>query len=82
MEDNKQKIQAFIYEILNNMVVSDDQDIFELGVVNSLFAMQIVLFVEKEFGICFQDNDLDLENFNSINNINNFIGKKKNIIAC
>ena len=33
------------------VLLGDDDNIFELGLVDSLFAIQLVLFVEGEFGI-------------------------------
>jgi acyl carrier protein len=56
--------------------VRDDDDIFELGVVDSLFALQLVLFVEKEFAITAQREDLDINNFRSIAALTNFVLKK------
>lgn len=44
--------------------------------VNSLFAMQLVLFVEKEFGFKVENEDLDYENFKSLDAIHGFIQRK------
>ncbi|HCC36024.1 MAG TPA: D-alanyl carrier protein [Ruminococcaceae bacterium] len=56
--------------------ISDDDNFFEKGLVNSLFAMQLVSFIEKEFGIVIDNDELDIENFQSINAVTNFIGNK------
>jgi acyl carrier protein len=56
--------------------LQDDDDIFALGLINSLFAMQMVLWVEKEFGIKVEDEDLDIENFNTINALAGFVERK------
>src|SRR5512143_3458829 len=53
-----------------------DQNLFSSGLVNSLFAMQLVLFGEKRLKIKVQNDDLDLINFNSVNAIAAFIGRK------
>ncbi|MEU8263742.1 phosphopantetheine-binding protein [Micromonospora sp. NPDC048999] len=47
----------------------DDDDIFETGLVNSLFAMQLVLFVEQEFAIELDNGDLERDNFRTVNAI-------------
>ncbi|MFJ8582339.1 phosphopantetheine-binding protein [Micromonospora sp. NPDC093277] len=47
----------------------DDDDIFETGLVNSLFAMQLVLFVEQEFAIELDNEDLERDNFRTVNAI-------------
>ncbi len=48
-----------------------------MGFVNSLFAMQMVMFLEKEFAIKVETNDLNTDNFRTINNMGNLIKIKK-----
>jgi len=55
----------------------DDQDLFASGVLNSLFALQLVVFVEKEFQITVENEDLDLQNFDGVNSIADFVLRKK-----
>ena len=45
------KIKEFLSRFFRNHDLRPDEDIFALGFVNSLLAMQLVQFVEKEFGI-------------------------------
>ena len=56
--------------------VGDADDIFALGVVDSLFAIQLVQFVEKEFLISAERADLDIKNFCSIDALTNFVLRK------
>ena len=58
------------------MEFEDDEDIFETGLVNSLFAMQLVMFVEKEFGIEVADDDLSLDNFRTVNAMSQLVRGK------
>lgn len=51
----------------------DDDDIFEAGVVNSLFAMQLVVFVEDEFAIQISNEDLERDNFRTVNSITGLV---------
>jgi methoxymalonate biosynthesis acyl carrier protein len=44
--------------------------------VNSLFAVQLVAFVENSLGVKVEDIDLDLANFNSVNAICGFVKQK------
>lgn len=76
MEENKSKIREFISPFLRPHNLSDDEDIFALGFVNSLFAMQLVAFVEQTFGITIEDSDLDLNNFRSITALDNLVRRK------
>jgi acyl carrier protein len=55
--------------------LKDDDDIFALGFVNSLFAMQLVSFVEKEFDMTVGDEDLQIDNFRSVNAVVDLVGR-------
>ena len=76
MLDIRSKTKAFLARFFQNVDLGDDEDIFALGFVNSLFAMQLVLFVENEFGISVENEDLDIENFRTINAIVHLIERK------
>jgi methoxymalonate biosynthesis acyl carrier protein len=45
--------------------------------VNSLFAMKLLNYVKEEFAIKLDSDDMDITNFNSVNNVLEFIKKKK-----
>lgn len=66
MIDPKTRISAFLARFFQNTELQDDQDIFSMGFVNSLFAMQLVLFLEKEFTFAIGDSDLDMDNFRTV----------------
>jgi acyl carrier protein len=70
------KVSEFVSQYLNTNEVDPEVDLFATSMVNSLFAMQLVLFVEKEFGLAVDNEDLDYENFKSVNAIAGFVGKK------
>ncbi|MFD8380005.1 acyl carrier protein [Streptomyces sp. NPDC000941] len=53
-----------------------EEDFFKLGLVNSLFAMQIVAFVEHEFGITVENDDLHPDNFRSVQALDLFVSGK------
>ena len=76
MEQNKDKIRTFLSRYFQHRDLPDDEDIFATGSVNSLFAMQLVLFVESEFSIKIEDADLKIENFSTINALANLIERK------
>lgn len=62
----------------DDLTLEDDDNFFELGFVDSTFAINLVCFVETEFNISVSDEDLDLLNFSTINRITQFIEGKKN----
>ncbi len=75
--DIKTSIRQFLAKFFQNYDLQDDEDIFSLGFVNSLFAMQLVLFVEQQFQVIVEDEDLDINNFRTINALTNFIERKQ-----
>ncbi|HJX26467.1 MAG TPA: acyl carrier protein [Thermoanaerobaculia bacterium] len=76
MDQTQAKIKEFLSRFFKNHDLQPEEDIFALGFVNSLLAMQLVAFVEKEFGVRVEDEDLDLDNFRSIQAISNLVGRK------
>jgi methoxymalonate biosynthesis acyl carrier protein len=76
MDDVNIKIRAFLSRFFRTDGLADKDDIFALGLVNSLFAAQLVSWVEEEFDIRVEDEDLDIENFNTINAIASFAERK------
>lgn len=75
----REKIRAFIEEnvILEDVQVKDSDNIFELGVVSSLFSMKLITFLENEFNAVIEYEDMKLENFNSIDNIISYLQSKE-----
>jgi acyl carrier protein len=78
MEEQKitPAIRGFMTRSFEGRVVQDDEDIFAAGFANSLFAMQLVAFVEREFGIELESEDLEMENFRSVHAIATLVGRK------
>lgn len=58
--------------------VKEDEDLFKNGIINSYGYMDILQFIENEFKIEFNDEDLFSNVLVSYNNIIEFIKGKKN----
>lgn len=72
-----EKVSKYILDNVNLDSIEPDMDIFEEGLVSSLFAIELMTFLEKNFGIKITTNDLDMNNYKSINSITEFIYNKK-----
>ena len=77
MSDVQARIKAFLSRFFRQHDLQPEEDIFALGFVNSLLAMQLVNFVEKEFGITVEDEDLDLANFRTLAAIDALVERKR-----
>lgn len=60
------RIHEFITSRYPMVQITDDQDIFELGFINSLFAMELVMFIEKTFDLVIPTAELQRSNFSSV----------------
>lgn len=76
-ESIKAQTREFMGKFFQSSNLKDDDDIFALGLVNSLFAMQLVMFVEKTFNMTVEDDDLNIDNFRTINAITQLVLGKK-----
>lgn len=81
MDETRLKIKEFLSRFFKSHDLQPDEDIFALGFVNSLLAMQLVAFVEKELKIAVEDVDLDLDNFRSIDAIARLVERKRGVSA-
>ncbi|MFF3411785.1 phosphopantetheine-binding protein [Streptomyces sp. NPDC002742] len=76
-EDDKRLIRAFIGTHVDAEPVDDDVDLFASGYVTSLFAVQLVLWVEQTFDLVVGGEDLDFANFSSVDAVAAFVQGKR-----
>lgn len=76
MSEAAEFVSAFLSRHLRGGRLGEDENIFELGFVTSLLAMQLVTLLEKRFNIEFKDDDLTRENFQSISAISTLVGRR------
>lgn len=72
----KDKLRAFISEASGISDIEDSTELFSTGIVNSLFAIQLMMFIEKTSGSQISMEELDIDNFNSIASICAFVENK------
>ena len=72
----KETVKRFILNSISIGDLDDDDNLFESGIVNSLFAVQLMTFIEQTFAIEVAMDDLDMENFKSLNATTAFVLKK------
>ena len=78
--DHKQRIKDYLARSVAEPV-ADHDDIFARGLVNSLFALQLVDYIQNEFHLTVENEDLDLDNFSSIDAMVAFVGRKLSSVA-
>ena len=71
------QIRTFILSSIALPGLTDDDNLFESGIVNSLFAVELMTFLEKAFAIEVTMDDLEIANFQSISASAAFVLRKK-----
>ena len=78
MDQAKQKIKDFIIE---NFLFGEESDLngdtsfLEEGIIDSTGVLELIEFLEEEFEIEIDDEDMIPENLDSLNNLEKFIAK-------
>ncbi|MBB4683792.1 acyl carrier protein [Amycolatopsis jiangsuensis] len=75
-QDIRGEIRTFIGAKFPGLSFTDEQDIFALGFVNSLFAMELVMFIEKAFGTRIPNEELKLDNFRTVERMADLVQRR------
>lgn len=78
-KETREKVRDFVLKYVKDEELADDENMFDLGYVNSLFAMQLVMFVEKEFHLTLSRDSIRLTNFQSIDAIIALIASQRQV---
>ena len=74
--DRKAALAEFIKnEVMKNANANlgDDQDLLSSGILDSLGILQVVAFIDDQFGIQVPDEDVVFENFQSLNALTGYL---------
>jgi acyl carrier protein len=76
--ETKPKIRNYIIEttLAETENIEDDTLIFESGLLDSMGFLFLIEFLKDEFGVVTNDDELIVENFESINTISEFLDQK------
>ncbi len=85
MEQVKQAVKNYILENVlygaDEDALSCDDSFLEKGLIDSTGIMEIVSFIEEEYGFSIYDEELIPENLDTINNLAKFIKMKAAVIT-
>lgn len=71
----RNQIRDFVQPRFPGAEIEDACDIFSTGVANSLFAMELVLFIERLLALQLPQHELTLDNFRSIESMTALAGR-------
>ena len=79
MSKTRDKIRAFIMENFlfgNDQGLNDDTSFLDEGIIDSTGILELVSFLEEEFGISVEDEEILPENLDSITNVTAYLETK------
>ena len=77
--DVKEQTRAFILEYAAGRGVTelkDDEPLLNSNIIDSLGSFRLIAFLEETFPLTVEDSDMVPENFQSLNDIGNFVAGK------
>lgn len=77
----KSQILNFVRGRYPQADIDESQDIFSLGFVNSLFAMELVMFIEKTFSVTIPNDELRIDNFRTANSMTELVARLTNAVG-
>ena len=80
MEDTESRVEQFVYMSFPPAVPGEEysstQSLIETGVMDSMGVLVMVTWLEEEFGIIVDDEDVIPENMDSIANLARYVDRK------
>lgn len=80
----REKVRNFIFENFlfggTDAELKDDDSFLEQGIIDSTGMLELVAFIDENFGITVEDEELVPENLDSINVLVEFISRKKTLL--
>jgi acyl carrier protein len=80
MEPIEEMLRKYIADNIlfsnNGYPFADSDSFFVKGIVDSTNILELVMFVEEEFGITIEDNEIIQDNFDSVSKLSRFTRSK------
>lgn len=78
--DVKQRVRDFVisnFYVADPASLGDDASLLEGGIIDSTGVLEVIGFIEEDFGIAVQDTEILPDNLDSIQRIANFVERKQ-----
>ncbi|MBK8171143.1 MAG: acyl carrier protein [Sandaracinaceae bacterium] len=78
--DSKERVRQFIlknFYVADPASLADETSLLDQGIIDSTGVLEVIAFIEDEFGIKVEDEEMLPENLDSIHRIVDFIARKK-----
>jgi acyl carrier protein len=79
------RVRGFVQEnflyMHTNFQLADDDRLLEKGVMDSMSIVEMISFIESEFGVQAQEEEISEANFGSLSGIARFVGEQRAALA-
>jgi acyl carrier protein len=79
------KVRGFVQEnflyMHSNFHLADDDRLLDKGVIDSMSIVEMISFVEREFGVNATEEEISDANFGSLAGIARFVSDKQSVLA-
>lgn len=84
--DTLKAVENFMFDQIGvgfgKQTLAPDENLMDLGIIDSLGIIKVVIFLEDNFQISVEDSEIVPDNFDCLNSIANFVARKKGACAC
>ncbi|MGP3535742.1 hypothetical protein ACTU3I_13170 [Microbacterium sp. RD1] len=81
MTDIAERVESFIFETLllgdASRVPARDDSLIESGVIDSTGVLELIEFLEQDFGITVRDDETVPDNLDTVDRITAFVARKR-----
>ena len=79
------RVRSFVQEnflyMHPNFILGDDDRLLEKGVIDSMSIVEMITFIEQEFGVTAMEEDISDANFGSLAGIARFVSERGSVAA-
>ncbi len=75
-DEVRAEVKRFLSRFLDEVDGIEDVKLITGGLLDSLVAVQMIDFIQSRFRITVEDEDLEIANFDSVNDVVAFVGRK------
>jgi methoxymalonate biosynthesis acyl carrier protein len=75
--DIKKSLVQFFLDQFTVEISSTSEDLIDAGILDSLMLIEVVMFMEREFSVTTELDDLEMENFLTIDNMARFVAERQ-----
>jgi acyl carrier protein len=83
MEAVRSEVRRFVIDnfLFGQGAIADDQSFLDSGIIDSTGVLELVVFLETQFGISVEDHELAPANLDSLNRVASFVLRKTGMVA-